>query len=155
LRNSHLLAHFCGEEGHSTTESDLHLVQQYERLTRQLIEKEEAFRLAKDAALVGGYDPRDPDASSGFDNAQSDGYSPSLETALRQSTPFRDIQSWLQAIIPGLEPAIDLCIPEQDPWKWREVSASEAGDDSAGPRTKAKMQQWERRLKAEGKKALA
>lgn len=144
-----------GTAGFPQAEFDVRWVAHNMKLTRQLIERENAFRRAKAAALEGGYDLRDSDASSGFDNARNDGYPPAWEILRRIDAPVDDIEAWLQSVTAGLEPPPGRSEPSLDPWEGSEVRPEDSQSAKAAPRLKARIDRWQAEAASLGRSPLA
>jgi hypothetical protein len=136
------------------TELGLRWLKHISKLTRKLIDTEEAFKKAKVAALDGGYVPSDSSVSSVFDDG-SDGYSPSFENEIKATAPKEMIEDWRQAIPEdpeiGAEPEDHIHWPEigaaesEDhiPWEGREPEVWwESSSAVAEPRHHIKIQAW-------------
>jgi hypothetical protein len=106
------------------TELDLRWMKHISKLTRKLIDTEEAFKNAKVAALDGEYVPSDSSMSSVF-NDGSDGYSPSFENEMKATALKEMIEDWRQEIPEDPEIGAE----SEDHIHWPEIGAAESEDN--------------------------
>jgi hypothetical protein len=122
-KNNRRLQGSGSKEAMPRTELDLRWMKHISKLTRKLINTEEAFKNAKVAALDGGYVPSDSSVSSVF-NDGSDGYSPSFEDEMKATAPKDMIEDWRQAIPEDSEIGAE----SGDHIRWPEIGAAESED---------------------------
>ena len=77
-----------GTESIAQEDSDLRWVEHNSKLTRALIDAEEAFKTARIAAVRGGCQLDDLDASSIFEDVENEGYPPSREDIWKADAPI-------------------------------------------------------------------
>jgi len=144
-----------GTEGIPEEKFDLLWVEHNSKLTRELIDAEEAFKTARIAAVKGGCELDDPDASSVFEDDENEGYPPSREAAWKAHAPKAMIEGWRQSI-PAVSdiPNTSAASPELDSQDGDEADAWGSWSAVADPPRQAKIKQWEKTCTVAGKKPV-
>lgn len=145
-----------GNEGMPQEEFDLRWVEHNSKLTRQLIDAEEAFKAARIAAVNGGCQVDDPDASSVFEDDDTKGYPPSREAIWKADAPKGMIESWRKSIpdASGITDTSEVS-PEPDSQDGDQADLWGSWSVVADPTRQAKIKQWEKACTVVGKKPAA
>lgn len=116
------------------------------KLTRELIDAEEAVRDARIAAIRAGCKLSDHDATSIFDNGHGEGYSPSWEEASKETAPAPLIEAWISEHARPYEVIREKVVvdaPDIDSWEGAEPEPWESWSASAYPKAKVKIIRWQ------------
>lgn len=141
-----------GTEGVPQEKFDLLWVEHNSMLTRQLIDAEEAFEAARIAAVNGGCQIDDSDASSVFEDDDNEGYPPSREAVWRADAPKGMIEGWRESIPAVSEiPDTSAASPELDSQDRDDGDLWGSWSVVADPPRQAKIKQWEKACNFAGK----
>lgn len=144
-----------GTEGLPQEEFDLLWVEHNSKLTRALINAEEAFKTARAAAVNGGCHLDDPDASSGFEDDDDEGYPPSREAAWKANAPNGMIEGWRKSVADESDfPDTSAASAELDSRNGDEVDIWGSWSVVADPPRQEKIKQWEKACTAVGKRPV-
>ena len=136
-------------------EFDLLWVEHNSTLTRALIHAEEAFKTARAAAINGGCQLDDPDASSGVDDDDDEGYPPSQEAIWTANAPEEMIEGWRMSVADISDfPDYSAASVELDSRDRDEVDVWGSWSVVADPQRQEKIKQWEKACTAAGKQPV-
>lgn len=117
-----------GEDPMDSTPEDFDLrwVQRIQELTRELIEAESAFSVAKAAAIDGVINIAMDDSASGFVHDVADGYRMSMEQGMIDSAPVPKIDDWMSEIPDAASPSFNEQTHDDSEWQADEVQISDS-----------------------------
>ena len=139
----------AGERVETCTEFELQQLQQTQRMTRRIIEAEQAFEGVKEAAVAAGIQLPGSDIQSGFVDDADDGYRTSLEERLCHDIDRVRISRWLREV-PDRDSS-GRGDPEEskdreidvDDWDARTVQISDTASMVAEGRAKRRIEKWQ------------
>lgn len=150
-RNEFLYSHSAGTEGEAQEALGLRWLDRNRKLTRALIEAEEAYTQAQVAAVRAGVQLDDDDRSSAF-SSEDGAYATSQEEAMKASVPRRQVTDWIEKIdiaadaAETSEPAgADGSRSTQDgvdDWALAEVQLGDNYSTIALGKNKSRVQRW-------------
>ena len=146
MENNGIIRKSEGLQGIPWEEFDLLWLQLIFKVTRELVDAEEAVRDARVAAIGAGCDLSDHDATSIFDNGRSEGYSASWEEAIRATAPVPLIEAWVSKhSLPYdmIREKAGVEAPDIDSWEGAEPEPWESWSASAEPKAKMKIAKWQ------------
>ena len=144
-----------GTEGLPQEQFDLLWVEHISKLTRALIDAEEAFKTARTAAVSGGCQLEDPDASSVFEDDDDEGYPPSREAILKANAPKGMIEGWRKSVADKSGyPDTSAASAELDSRDGDEADLWGSWSVAADPPRQGKIRQWEKACTVADKKPV-
>lgn len=144
-----------GTEGISQEEFDLLWVEHNSKLTRKLINAEEALKTALVAAIKGGCQFDDLAVSSVDEDDDNEGYPPSPEAVWKANAPNEMIEGWRMSLADDSDfPHSSAASAELDSRDGDEADLRGSFSVVADPPRQEKIKQWEKACTAVGKRPV-